>query len=91
MPFASKAIRDQARKRIAQRVRAGEPCALCGQPIDLSLRYPAPMSFVVDHILPTAHGGSDHYDQLQPAHARCNRQRSDVPAANVGINSGVLG
>ena len=40
MPFASKAIRDAARKRVAQRVKAGEPCCFCGEPIDLALTYP---------------------------------------------------
>jgi len=40
MPFATKAIRDRARRSIAQRVRAGEPCCFCHQPIDLDIAWP---------------------------------------------------
>lgn len=97
MPFATKAIRDRARRRIAQRVRAGEPCTFCGLPIDLSLKYPHRDSFVVDHRIATVHGGADH-DQpgqggqsLRPAHNWCNRQRGSAPDGSVGRNSGALG
>lgn len=92
MPFATSAIRERARRRIAARVRAGEPCALCGKPIDLNLRYPHPEAFTVDHITPSSHGGSDHYEQLQPSHFRCNRTKSnDVIPGTVRRNSGALG
>jgi 5-methylcytosine-specific restriction endonuclease McrA len=94
VPFANKAIRDRARKQVAQRVRAGEPCCFCGRPIALDLKYPHPDSFVVDHRIPSSHGGSDHYgddQQIRPAHAKCNRSRSNHPDGSVGRNSGVLG
>lgn len=91
MPFATKAIRDRQRKRIAARVRAGEPCCLCGGRIDLSIAYPDPWSFTVEHVVPTSHGGADFGDdQLAPCHFRCNRQRSNGPTGSVGRNSGVL-
>jgi 5-methylcytosine-specific restriction endonuclease McrA len=91
MPFPTKAIRDRARRRIGRQVKAGEPCCFCHQPIDLSVRYPAPDAFVVDHSVPTSHGGRDDYDLLRPAHNRCNRQRSNQPDGSVGRNSGALG
>jgi hypothetical protein len=91
MPFATKAIRDRARKRIALLVEAGEPCCFCKQPIDLTLRYPDPWSFTVDHSTPTSHGGTDDYDLLRPAHNRCNTKRSNQPDGTVGLNSGALG
>lgn len=91
MPFATKAIRDRNRKRIAKRVKAGEPCCFCKQPIDLDLPYPDPWSFTVDHSTPTSRGGTDHYDLLRPAHNRCNRARSNHPDGTVGLNSGALG
>lgn len=91
MPFASKAIRDRQRKRIAQRVKAGEPCHFCGSPIDLALQYPHPRSFVVDHSVPTSHGGRDDYELLRPSHNDCNRQRSDRPDGTLRRNSGALG
>jgi len=90
MPFATKSIRDRARRRVAAQVRAGAPCALCGKPIDLTLKYPDPMSFVVDHVIPTSRGGGDDYEGLRPSHAHCNRQRSDMPDGTVARNSGAL-
>ena len=92
MPSPTKAIRDRARKRVAQRVRAGEGCCFCGQPIDLAIRYPEPLSFTVDHEIPTSHGGRDDIDLLRPAHNHCNRARSNGPdGSSVGRNSGALG
>lgn len=90
MPFATKAIRDRARKRVAARVRAGEPCWLCGEAIDLSLKYPHDMSFTVDHVVPSSLGGSDDYEQLRPAHNAHNRTRGNQPPGSVGRNSGAL-
>ena len=93
MPFATKAIRDRARRRIAQQVRAGEPCALCHRPIDLALKYPHPESFTVDHKVATSRlpaGATDRYEAWQPAHAKCNRAKSDSPGGSVGRNSGAL-
>lgn len=91
MPFATKAIRDRARKRIAARVRAGEPCTYCGRPIDLTIPYPHDDAFTVDHSRPTSLGGTDDYASLRPAHNRCNRTRSNHPDGTVGRNSGALG
>ncbi len=91
MPFPTKSIRDRARRRVAQRVRGGEPCVFCDLPIDLSLPWPDPMCFVVDHAIPTSHGGRDDYDQLRPAHNAHNRARSNGPDGTVGLNSGALG
>lgn len=91
MPFASKAIRDRARARVALQVKAGAPCALCGQPVDLSVPWPDPWCFVVDHLVPTSHGGDDHHDNGRPAHKQCNEIRSNQPDGTVGRNSGTLG
>ena len=91
MPFATKAIRDRARRHVAQRVKAGEPCCFCGLPIDLSLKYPHARAFVVDHTTPTSLGGTDHITNTRPAHAACNRTRSNTPNGTIGRNSGALG
>jgi 5-methylcytosine-specific restriction endonuclease McrA len=94
MPFATKAIRDRNRKRIARLVAAGQPCCFCQRPIDLSLRWPDPWCFVVDHSIPTSRGGGDNYDPLRPAHNHCNRQGSNQPdgtIGRIGRNSGALG
>ena len=68
------AVRDRHRKLIA---RDGAPCALCGEDIDYSLRFPHPDSFEVDHITPVNRGGLDILDNKQPSHRRCNRAKSD--------------
>ena len=38
----------------------GDPCALCGKPIDYSLPSGHPMSFEVDEIVPVSKGGSPY-------------------------------
>ena len=53
-------------------------CALCGKPVDKSLKFPHPMSPTVDHIIPVAKGGHpSDISNLQLAHWTCNRQKSD--------------
>lgn len=53
-------------------------CGICGQPVDKSLKYPDPMSPTVDHIIPVSrHGDPTSLDNLQLAHRRCNRLKSD--------------
>ena len=66
--------RDRHRQAIA---RKKPPCALCGKAIDYSLRYPDPMSFVVDHIIPVDAGGPDTIENKQAAHRSCNRTKSN--------------
>ncbi|MDK7186869.1 HNH endonuclease [Facklamia hominis] len=53
-------------------------CAICGYPVDFSLKAPNPMSAVIDHIVPVAKGGHpSDINNLQLAHWTCNRQKSD--------------
>jgi hypothetical protein len=52
-------------------------CAICLQPIDTGIRYPAPESYSIDHIVPLAKGGSERIENLQPAHLSCNIAKSD--------------
>ena len=55
-----------------------EICAICGQPVDKTLKYPHPLSPTVDHIIPVAKGGHpSSIDNLQLAHFTCNRQKWD--------------
>ena len=51
-------------------------CAICGQPVDFSLKAPDPMAPSVDHIIPVAKGGHPSaLENLQLAHLRCNRAK----------------
>lgn len=75
------ATRDRHRSTIRAR---RDPCALCGDPIDYTLRTPHPDSFEVDHIIAVDLGGADTLDNKQASHRRCNRAKSNkasMPAA----------
>lgn len=53
-------------------------CAICGRPVDFSLKYPDPWSATIDHIIPIDRGGHpSDLSNLQLAHFRCNRLKSD--------------
>ena len=57
-------------------------CGICGKPVDMSLKYPHPMSPTIDHIIPVngpggLRGHPSSLDNLQLAHFSCNRQKSD--------------
>lgn len=72
------------------RIKNGETllCALCGEKI----YYPLPKtqqinrggkgSVSVDHIIPVAHGGTDHITNLQPTHTKCNQEKGDAYEPN---------
>lgn len=47
-------------------------CALCGQPIDPTLKWPDPMSQSLEHIVPLALGGEHSSDNCTVAHLSCN-------------------
>jgi 5-methylcytosine-specific restriction endonuclease McrA len=51
-------------------------CAICGKPVDKSLKYPHPWSATIDHIVPLDLGGHpSDIANLQLTHWRCNRQK----------------
>ena len=86
--------RERVRKRVRMRVLAGEPCGICGQPIDLTLpqwfddpadgrRKRAPWSFEVDEVVPVSMGGSPIDEaNCRPAHRICNQRRGNGKGKN---------
>lgn len=56
-------------------------CAICGKPVDKTLKYPDPMSATVDHIIPVSQNGDpSSLDNLQLAHRVCNGMKgSKIP------------
>ena len=66
-------------ERNARRVLASsDVCAICGKPIDKSLKYPHPLSPSVDHIEPISKGGHpSDLDNLQLTHLVCNRGKGN--------------
>jgi len=81
------AIRDRHRKVLAA---SGAACHICGQPIDYTLRYPDPMSFVADHVVPLNRGGADRLENKRAAHRGCNSEKSDREFGNIIRRSGSL-
>ena len=68
-----------ARRKLRARVKAeGRVCGICGRPIDYTLPAGHPMSYELDEIIPVSLGGSPYdYDNVQPAHRRCNQAKSN--------------
>lgn len=59
-------------------IMAQDVCGICGQPVDKSLKFPHPFSPTVDHIIPVSKGGHpSDLSNLQLAHFKCNRLKSD--------------
>lgn len=53
-------------------------CGICGRVVDKSLKYPDPLSPCIDHIIPIDRGGHpSDIDNLQLAHWKCNRDKSN--------------
>lgn len=46
-------------------------CALC------SVTIGKPQYLTIDHIIPKSCGGSDEYENLQPAHRLCNERKGN--------------
>lgn len=45
------------------------PCWLCGLP------FKTKGDITADHVIPLSKGGTHAYDNLKPAHRRCNNER----------------
>lgn len=83
--------RSAQRERDRQAISRGRPgCHICGEPIDYTLPYLHPRSFVVDHIVPRARGGPDNLANKAAAHRDCNRAKSDRDHAPIVRRSGSL-
>lgn len=59
-------------------------CGICGQLVDMNLKYPNDMAACVDHIIPVSKNGHPSaMENLQLAHWRCNRDKSDKVFKNI--------
>jgi hypothetical protein len=57
--------------------RDGYLCSLCGERVDVDLKYPHPGSASVDHILPLSLGGDDTLANVALACLCCNLRKSN--------------
>ncbi|MBR1829182.1 MAG: HNH endonuclease [Atopobiaceae bacterium] len=80
MPSSNPRYRNPKRRHTmrVRIMRRGDPCALCGKPIDYSLPRGHPMAYELDEIIPISRGGSPiDPDNLQATHAICNRRKGN--------------
>lgn len=68
--------------RLAVYERDGGICCLCDEHVDITIRWPDPLSFSIDHIIPVSKGGADMLNNVQTAHLCCNISK--------GATSGVV-
>lgn len=80
-------VRKRARHALAKSRAA---CHICGLPIDYTLKWPDPMCFVADHIIPLDKGGADNLTNMAAAHARCNSTKRARIVAPIVRRSGAL-
>lgn len=79
-----RAVFERNKRRL---LKSGNVCGICGNPIDMSLKAPHPMSPCIDHIVPVSRGGHpSDIDNLQLAHMRCNQAKSDRLLRSPGAN-----
>lgn len=79
--------RDRDRATIAR----GRPaCGICGEPIDYTLPYLHPRSYVVDHIKSLHRGGADILANKQASHRACNAAKAAREYAPIVRRSGSL-
>ena len=62
------------------------PCAYCGLPIDYDAPMTSPFAFTADHLTPVSRGGTDQMTNLVPAHAKCNRAKSDMAVDSIRLS-----
>lgn len=68
----------KAREKL--RATRQQPCVLCSEWIDYTLKAPHPLRFAAEHVVPVRNGGTWR-DGLLPSHVRCqNVQGGEVRA-----------
>ena len=78
-PDHQKGIRMEFERNKKKILAGSDVCAICGRKVDKALKFPHPLSATVDHIIPVSKGGHpSDLQNLQLAHFRCNRQKSDA-------------
>lgn len=77
--------RRAGRDALVRRVRAlGQPCWICGLPIDVTLPAGHPLAFELDELVPVSKGGSPvNFENCKGAHRACNQWRQARSVASV--------
>ena len=73
-PDRDGSAKSQYLKNRTRLLNTAEVCAICGLPLDRSLKFPHPMSPTADHIIPISLGGDpSDPENLQAVHLICNQ------------------
>jgi 5-methylcytosine-specific restriction endonuclease McrA len=58
--------------------KQGGICAICGRKMfKAGEKCPQDMRSTLDHIIPLSKGGSDHWENTQAVHNKCNKAKGD--------------
>lgn len=57
----------------------GWTCYLCREPIDKTRRCPDWKAATIEHLTPISMGGTHTWDNVVPAHYKCNMEKKDLP------------
>lgn len=52
-------------------------CGVCHNPINKFLRVPNWEAATIEHVIPVSKGGTHTWDNVVPAHYRCNMDKAD--------------
>ena len=55
-------------------------CHICDDIINRNVRMPNLMAATIDHIIPLCKGGTHTWENVRPAHAKCNFAKADTLA-----------
>lgn len=53
-------------------------CYLCKEPIERRYRVPDWRAATIEHVVPLAHDGTHTWDNVVPAHYRCNMDKGSL-------------
>lgn len=56
-------------------------CQICKEKLNRDVHWNDPMAPSIDHVIPRAKGGSNHIDNLQAAHRKCNADKKAMITA----------
>ena len=55
----------------------GWTCCICARKIDKRLRCPNYWAATIDHVIPLSKGGTHTWDNVRPAHWKCNMDKGN--------------
>ncbi len=62
----------------------GWHCFICNEPIDRERRTPDWRAATIEHVVPISRGGTHTWDNVVPAHLRCNEMKGDSLFSPIG-------